>query len=182
MCGWREAIDTPIGWSGGGFHVEDIDSRSGNLAAGQSFDQRRLSRRSVRASIDQAADAHQFKFGARIKAMCGRSPPGELETTSASRNSSALETSRAPAAAAACGVRFWLHVDHIHAERKAHLATCEPTLPNPMMPRSCPPGRRRRIVASRRRAVNAFSETMCRALARMSAQVSSTVGADVYDV
>ena len=57
-----------------------------------------------------------------------------IDTMSAWRSSSSLDTSVAPTAAGLLGGQILTPGDDLHAERQCHLATFEPIIPSPMMP------------------------------------------------
>jgi hypothetical protein len=61
-----------------------------------------------------------------------------IEITSAVRNSSSFDTSRAPAAVAMSDVRFWLQAMTFMPNASPTFATPDPTFPSPRMPRVFP--------------------------------------------
>jgi hypothetical protein len=91
------------------------------------------------------------------------------------RSSSGFPIFCTPSARARSSVRFWLHAITFMPKACPTLATCEPMRPRPMMP-SVEPARSAPMVDCHRPSSTArVSSGMCLKVARMSAQVSSTV-------
>src|SRR6202049_4942703 len=95
---------------------------------------------------------------------------------SARSNSSFLETRIAPAAWAASGVMFWLQAIRFIPKALPTRATCDPMRPSPRTPRVFPRRSAPTVCCHPPDRTELLSLTMCRAEARISAQVNSIVG------
>src|SRR5271168_4004931 len=101
---------------------------------------------------------------------------------SARSNSWSLETRIAPAALAASGVMFWLQAIRFIPKALPTAATCDPIRPSPRTPRVFPRRSVPTVCCQPPDRTELLSVTICRAEARISAQVNSTVGSDLYPV
>src|SRR6267143_1447218 len=101
---------------------------------------------------------------------------------SARSNSSSLETRIAPAALAPSGVRFWLQAIRFIPKALPTRATCDPIRPSPRTPRVFPRRSVPTVCCQPPDRTELLSVTICRADAKISAQVNSIVGSDLYPV
>ncbi len=101
---------------------------------------------------------------------------------SARSNSWSLETRIAPAALAASGVIFWLQAIRFIPKALPTRATSDPIRPSPRTPRVFPRRSVPTVCCHPPDRTELLSVTICRAEAKISAQVSSIVGSDLYPV
>src|SRR5215813_8217299 len=101
---------------------------------------------------------------------------------SARANSWSLETRIAPAALAASGVMFWLQAIRFIPKALPIRATCDPIRPSPRTPRVFPRRSVPTVCCQPPDRTELLSVTICRAEAKISAQVNSIVGSDLYPV
>src|SRR5258706_223317 len=101
---------------------------------------------------------------------------------SACSNSWSLETKRALAASAASGVRFWLQAIKFIPKALPIRATCDPIRPSPKTPRVFPWRSVPTVFCQPPDRTELLSLTICRAEARIRAQVNSIAGSELYPV
>src|SRR5580698_499225 len=162
-------------------NVEYVDGRAGDLLVLQHADQsllfdngptrrvdqpgRWLHSRQLRGPYQPASTAAQHQMDCQ--------DVGPLEQ---------LVTRTAPAALAAWGVRFWLHAIRFIPKARPILATCDPIRPSPRTPRVFPRRSVPTVCCQPPDLTELDSVTICRAAAKISAQVNSIVGSDLYPV
>ncbi len=101
---------------------------------------------------------------------------------SARSNNWSLETKIAPAALADSGVMFWLQAISFIPKAVPIRATCDPTFPSPRTPKVFPRRSVPTVCCQPSDRTELLSVTIWRAEAKISAQVNSIVGSDLYPV
>jgi hypothetical protein len=101
---------------------------------------------------------------------------------SARSNNWSLETRIAPAALAASGVMFWLQAIKFIPKALPIRATCDPIRPSPRTPSVFPRRSVPTVCCQPPDRTELLSVTICRAEAKINAQVNSMVGSDRYPV
>src|SRR6202043_1624532 len=101
---------------------------------------------------------------------------------SARSNSWSLDTRIAPAALAASGGMFWLQAIRFIPKALPTRATCDPIRPSPRTPKVFPRRSVPTVCCQPPDRTELLSVTICRAEAKISAQVNSIVGSELYPV
>src|SRR6266404_4401798 len=164
-------------------NVEYVDRRAGDLLVLQYADQSLLVDDRPARRIDQP--------GCWPHSLQLRSPHQAARTTAQHQmdrqvsdrsNRSFLETRIAPAALADSGVMFWLQAIKSIPKALPICATCVPIRPSPKTPRVVPRRSMPTVCCQPPDRTELLSVTICRAEAKISAQVNSIVGSDLYPV
>src|ERR1700720_1529958 len=166
-----------------GLNVEFLDRRPGDLLVLQHADQNCSSTIGPRDALINRAVGFILSSSAdptrpRVRLLNTK----WIVRISARSNSWSLETRIAPAALAASGVMFWLQAIRFIPKALPIRATCDPIRPSPRTPRVFPRRSVPTVCCQLPDRTELLSVTICRAEARISAQVNSIVGSDVYPV
>src|SRR5882672_1970878 len=164
-------------------NVEYVDRRAGDLLVLQHADQSLLvDDRPARRVDNQAVGFILSSSAAPTRPRVRLLNTKWIVRMSARSNSWSLETRIAPAALAPSGVRFWLQAIRFIPKALPIRATSDPTRPSPRTPRVFPRRSAPTVCCQPPDRTELLSVTMCRAEAKISAQVNSIVGSDLYPV
>src|SRR5947208_3875473 len=163
--------------------VEYVDRCAGDLLVLQHADQRLLVDELPRDVLISRAVGFILSSSAaptrpRVRALNTK----WIVRMSARSNSWSLDTRTAPAAVAASGVMFWLQAIRFIPKALPTRATCDPIRPSPRTPRVFPRRSVPTVCCQPPDRTELPSVTICRAEAKISAQVNSIVGSDLYPV
>src|SRR6266849_7645906 len=164
-------------------NVEYVDSRAGDLLVLQHADQSLLFDDRPARRVDQPGRwFHSLQLRGPTRPRVRLLNTKWIVRISARSNSWPLETRIAPAALAASGVMFWLQAIKFIPKALPTRATCDPIRPSPRTPRVFPRRSVPTVCCQPPERTELLSVTICRAEAKMSAQVNSIVGSDLYPV